>query len=86
MHVAGGRGPFAPQVSRYVTDDGFRPMTTGSYSASWNHQLESGSLTVSRAFSGGDGDKANPVGFDCCGRHLRGHLVPADRSSSSGVA
>lgn len=65
VHVVGGWGPFAPQVSRYATDDGFRPMTTGSYSVSWDHQLESGSLSISGAFSGGDGDWANPVGFDC---------------------
>lgn len=66
VHVAGGWGPFAPQVGRYTTDDGFRPVSTGFFSVSWDDQF-GGLLSVAGALPGGsDGEGGSGLfDFDC---------------------
>lgn len=65
VHVAGGWGPFAPQVGSYRTDDGLQPVSTGSYSVSWDDR-SGGLLSVSGALSDGPGGESpGLVYFNC---------------------
>lgn len=65
VHVAGGWGPFAPRVGSYSTDEGVRPVSTGSYSVSWNGR-SGGFLTVDGPLLAGAGDSgAGLFAFEC---------------------
>lgn len=65
VHVAGGWGPFAPQVGSYRTDDGFRPVSTGSYSVSWDDRF-GGLLSVGATLPGSSGGEGSGFfTFDC---------------------
>ncbi len=63
VHVAGGWGPFAPQVGSYTTDDGLMPVSTGSYGVSWDDQ--SGGLLSVGGVVYGDGDGGGSFTFGC---------------------
>lgn len=65
VHVAGGWGPFAPQVGSYRTDDGFLPVSTGSYGVSWDDRF-GGLLNVGGTLPDADPDRGSGlVVFDC---------------------
>ncbi len=65
VHVAGRWGPFAPEVGSYSTDDGFQPVSTGSYSVTWDSG-SGGLLKVDGTLPGGDPAGGSGLfAFDC---------------------